>query len=116
MRNLTVHNFPLRHVHSIEKLMRSFAASRFILSLALVGVAYGGPAHGQTAASRGKKKPAISKPAAPAGPKATAADSSPLAEMKKSNADLKKVLQRQPPTWSPEADVKNSEVRKVVDG
>jgi phospholipid transport system substrate-binding protein len=42
------------------------------------------------------------------------ADSSPRAELKKSNDTLKKVLQKQPPNWSPERDARNSEVRKVV--
>jgi phospholipid transport system substrate-binding protein len=42
------------------------------------------------------------------------ADSSPLADLKKSNTQLKKVLAKQPPNWSPERDARNSEVRKVV--
>ena len=49
------------------------------------------------------------------GPAAPPADSSPLAEMKKSNANLKKMLAKQPATWTPEHDARNSEVRKVVD-
>jgi phospholipid transport system substrate-binding protein len=53
--------------------------------------------------------PATGAPAAPA-----PADSSPMADLKKSNATLKKVLQKQPPSWSPEKDAKNSEVRKTV--
>src|SRR2546423_4607807 len=43
------------------------------------------------------------------------ADASPLAELRKSNATLKKLLAKQPPSWSPENDARNSEVRKVVD-
>src|SRR2546423_5622604 len=43
------------------------------------------------------------------------ADSSPLAELRKSNTTLKKLLAKQPPSWSPENDARNSEVRKVVD-
>jgi phospholipid transport system substrate-binding protein len=42
-------------------------------------------------------------------------DSSPLAELRKSNTTLKKLLAKQPPSWSPETDARNSEVRKVVD-
>lgn len=45
------------------------------------------------------------------------ADASPMAEMKKSNAALKKVLQkRSSPQWSPEAEAKNAEVRKIIGG
>lgn len=40
--------------------------------------------------------------------------SSPMADLKKSNAALKKALQKQAPSWSPERDLRNSEVRKVV--
>jgi phospholipid transport system substrate-binding protein len=58
--------------------------------------------------------------AAPKEPAARAstppADSSPLAELRKSNNTLKKLLAKQPPSWSPENDARNSEVRKVVDG
>jgi phospholipid transport system substrate-binding protein len=43
------------------------------------------------------------------------ADSSPLAELRKSNNTLKKLLAKQPPSWSPENDARNSEVRKTVD-
>jgi phospholipid transport system substrate-binding protein len=60
-------------------------------------------------------------PPAPAKAKAAPAkgatpppDSSPLADLKKSNAALKKVIQKQSPSWSPQRDVRNSEVRKVV--
>ena len=42
--------------------------------------------------------------------------SSPMAELKKSNAQLDKVLQRNRPNWSPEAELQRSEVRKVVGG
>jgi phospholipid transport system substrate-binding protein len=57
------------------------------------------------------------KPAAAgttAAPATAPADSSPMADLKKSNTTLKKVLQKQPPNWSPERDARNSEVRKVV--
>jgi phospholipid transport system substrate-binding protein len=53
--------------------------------------------------------PVLAAPAAPP-------DSSPLAELRKSNATLKKLLAKQPPSWSPETDARNSEVRKTVDG
>ena len=42
--------------------------------------------------------------------------SSPMADLKKSNAALKKLFQRQSPSWSPERDVKGTEMRKIMDG
>jgi len=40
--------------------------------------------------------------------------SSPMADLKKSNAALRKLFQKQPPSWSPEQDAKRSEMRKIV--
>jgi len=67
-------------------------------------------------------KPAAATPEAGAAgetpPSATGkpppAGSSPMAELKKSNAALDKVLQRDRPNWSPEAELQRAEVRKVV--
>ncbi len=42
------------------------------------------------------------------------ANSSPMAELKKSNAQLDKVLQKNKPNWSPEAELERTEVRKLV--
>ncbi|HEY2900634.1 MAG TPA: ABC transporter substrate-binding protein [Polyangia bacterium] len=42
------------------------------------------------------------------------ASSSPMAELKKSNAALDKVLRKDRPDWSPEAELQRAEVRKVV--
>jgi phospholipid transport system substrate-binding protein len=42
------------------------------------------------------------------------ANSSPMAELKKSNAQLDKVLQKNKPNWSPEAELERSEVKKLV--
>jgi phospholipid transport system substrate-binding protein len=53
--------------------------------------------------------PASEKPASP-----PPAGSSPMAELKKSNERLDKVLQRNRPDWSPEAELQRAEVRKVV--
>jgi phospholipid transport system substrate-binding protein len=39
---------------------------------------------------------------------------SPMAELKKSNAQLDKVLQKNKPNWSPEAELERSEVKKLV--
>jgi phospholipid transport system substrate-binding protein len=41
---------------------------------------------------------------------------SPMAELKKSNGALKKLFQKQPPSWSPESDAKRSDMRKIVAG
>jgi len=42
------------------------------------------------------------------------ANSSPMAELKKSNAQLDKVLQKNKPNWSPEAELERAEVKKLV--
>jgi len=42
------------------------------------------------------------------------AGSSPMAELKKSNATLKKLLQKPSPSWSPENEAKRSDIRKIV--
>ena len=44
------------------------------------------------------------------------ASSSPLAELKKSNDQLDKILRKKYPNWSPEADAQKTEVRKLVGG
>jgi phospholipid transport system substrate-binding protein len=41
---------------------------------------------------------------------------SPMADLKKSNAALKKLFQKSPPTWSPEHEAKRSEMSKIVNG
>jgi len=40
--------------------------------------------------------------------------SSPMAELKKSNQQLDKVLQKNKPNWSPEAELERAEVKKLV--
>src|SRR5690349_1741936 len=52
--------------------------------------------------------------AAPAAETPPPANSSPMAELKKSNAQLDKVLQKNKPNWSPEAELERSEVKKLV--
>ncbi len=42
------------------------------------------------------------------------ANSSPMAELKKSNAQLDKVMQKNKPNWSPEAELERTEVKKLV--
>lgn len=46
----------------------------------------------------------------------TAVATSPLAELKKADSDLRRILQKQRPSWSPEAEARNKDLRKVVDG
>jgi phospholipid transport system substrate-binding protein len=41
-------------------------------------------------------------------------ESSPLADLKRTNAQLKKLLGNRKPSWSPEAQARNAELRKVV--
>jgi phospholipid transport system substrate-binding protein len=53
--------------------------------------------------------------AAPA-PSLPPAGSSPMADLKKSNASLRKLFQKSSPSWSPEHDAKRSEMRKIVNG
>jgi ABC-type transporter MlaC component len=55
--------------------------------------------------------PKAADPAAPAklGP-------SPMADLKKYDTALKKLFQRQAPSWSPEAEAKRGEMRKLVTG
>jgi phospholipid transport system substrate-binding protein len=94
---------------------------RFVVGAlcAVLVLSAGAGARAQGAKNDAKKattKPAKPAPAqtAPTGPATAPADSSPLADLKKSNTALKKVLQKQSPNWSPEKDAKTSEVRKVV--
>jgi ABC-type transporter MlaC component len=52
----------------------------------------------------------------PAAPSTPPSGTSPMADLKKSNAALKKLFQKQPPSWSPEHDAKRSEMRRIVNG
>jgi phospholipid transport system substrate-binding protein len=60
------------------------------------------------------------KHGSPAPSQATAGDPknlpSPMAELKKSDGALKKLFARRAPSWSPEADAKRGEMRKIVAG
>ena len=92
-----------------------------ILSLATCfGLALVGGA-AQTAAAKKNVKETPSKAEAGEENQPTAIStpppgSSPMADLKKSNAALRKLFQKQPPSWSPEQDVKRSEMRKIVTG
>ncbi len=79
---------------------------------------------GKATKASGKKVTPATKPdsgppgeaAPPSGPATPPADASPTADLKKNNASLRKVLARQRPNWSPEAEVRNAELRKIVGG
>ncbi|HEX3698203.1 MAG TPA: ABC transporter substrate-binding protein [Polyangia bacterium] len=79
------------------------------------------PKPASTKASKGAAKAAVDAPAEDeargGGPDKSGpppASSSPMAELKKSNAALDKVLRKDRPDWSPEAELQRAEVRKVV--
>jgi phospholipid transport system substrate-binding protein len=87
------------------------------------------PATATAAAAKAKvdaKAKAKAEAKAPAGEKSEAAEkapvktdpppagSSPMAELKKSNEKLDKILQKNRPNWSPEAELQRAEVRKLV--
>jgi phospholipid transport system substrate-binding protein len=107
-----------------------------VLSVPAVGLA--GQAHAKGAAKKPAEKPAVAakdapasdksapvaakdapakgeaKGEAPAGASATPPSGSPMAELKKSNDKLDKVLHKNAPNWSPEAELERTEVRKIV--
>ncbi len=60
-----------------------------------------------------KAKRAAAEPALPSKPPA---GSSPMADLKKSNAALRKLFQKKTPSWSPEHDARRAEMRKIVSG
>jgi phospholipid transport system substrate-binding protein len=82
------------------------------VSTLLVALLFAAPAAAQTTPARPAKaaKPAAAAPAEPA----PAGSDSPLADLKKANQQLKKSFGNKKPSWSPEADAKNSEIRKIV--
>ena len=69
-------------------------------------------AHAADKAPAKAEKAAKADPAA--GADATPPTGSPMAELKKSNAQLDKVLHKNVPNWSPEAELERDEVRKLV--
>jgi phospholipid transport system substrate-binding protein len=93
-----------------------------LLSLSTAGSAAAAKA-AKAAAPATDKAAKATKPAPAAAPAATApekpvspppANSSPMAELKKSNDKLDKILQKNRPNWSPEAELQRAEVRKLV--
>jgi len=109
-----------------------FLSTTLASTLAILGAAFLTlPAAGAAAAKAekadakpAKAAPATDKPADKTVDKAAAkpadkvtpppASSSPMAELKKSNEKLDKVLQKNRPNWSPEAELQREEVRKLV--
>jgi phospholipid transport system substrate-binding protein len=61
-------------------------------------------------AEKAEKAAPAEKPAAAGAP----CTGSPMAELKKSNAQLDKVLHKNVPNWTPEAELEREEVRKLV--
>jgi len=96
---------------------------RFLVCASLLacfaGALLGGAAQSATAkkATKAAAPKAETKddaePAEPA-PSLPPPGTSPMADLKKSNAALKKLFQKSPPSWSPEHDAKRSEMRKIV--
>jgi phospholipid transport system substrate-binding protein len=78
----------------------------------LAGAAQAAPAKKAPSAAPAREEPEALQPAPSTPPPGT----SPMADLKKSNAALRKLFQKSPPSWSPEQDAKRSEMRKIVSG
>src|SRR5262245_47512084 len=90
-------------------------STRSLLFAVALCLASGDASH--AAAVKPKKKDRGAAAEEPQGPATPPADSSPMADLKKSNAAIKKIVQKQSqqsPSWSPEAEAKNAELRKTV--
>jgi phospholipid transport system substrate-binding protein len=78
---------------------------------------------GEISAAKSKKSTPATTPkpaendspaAAASAPSKPPAGSSPMGDLKKSNAALKKLFAKSAPTWSPEHDAKRAEMHKIV--
>jgi phospholipid transport system substrate-binding protein len=95
-----------------------------ILTLALaipaVGLAHRAEAKAKAKATKvakdSPKDATKAEGATPAATDATPPTGSPMAELKKSNDKLDKILNKNAPNWSPEAELQRTEVRKLVGG
>jgi phospholipid transport system substrate-binding protein len=67
------------------------------------------PAPAKPAAAKAKAAPPAAKAAEPA-----SGSESPLTDLKKANQQLKKSFGNRKPSWSPEAEAKNADIRKIV--
>jgi len=97
---------------------KAHLSSSAILLLALLLPIASATAAGATDSKKGNK-PAKSEGSAPS--EATTAEAKstaghPMAELKKSDAALKKLFARRAPSWSPEASAERDEMRKIVAG
>jgi len=99
-------------------LFRKPLASALLLGALVAAPIAAGPATANPVKKTGKTAGlSAGEPSSEAGPpQAPPPGSSPLAELKKSNAALKKLYQKQPPSWSPENDAKRAEMRKIMSG
>jgi phospholipid transport system substrate-binding protein len=90
-------------------------AAAFLTSQASAEAADPKPAKAaEKAADPGKEKAGDKAGGKPAEKSAPPPASSPMAELKKSNERLDKILQKNRPNWSPEAELQREEVRKLV--
>jgi len=115
---------------SLRKRYEGWRRPFHMVAVAVLGLALAAPALAQGEAPAAKAKPAKTKPAkgavkdsagegiadvdVPSSP--PPAGSSPMADLKKSNDQLDKLLKKKYPNWSPEADAQKAAVRKLVGG
>jgi phospholipid transport system substrate-binding protein len=95
----------------------SYPSSPTWLATFLAALLFAAPAFAQTDTVKPAKptaKPAKPAAAAPAPAAAPSGSDSPMADLKKANQQLKKSFGNKKPSWSPEADAKNAEIRKIV--
>jgi phospholipid transport system substrate-binding protein len=103
------------------RFLASCVAAVLTLTLA-AGGSHAAKASGKSAAKSSKKSGAAPakavepEEAPPAAPSPPPPGSSPMAELKKSNAALKKLFAKSAPSWSPEHDAKRAEMHKIVSG
>jgi phospholipid transport system substrate-binding protein len=83
-----------------------------ILAIALVVPALGRGARAADKPAKPEKADPAEKPAGSGAPPS----GSPMAQLKQSNAQLDKVLHKNVPGWTPEAELEREEVRKLVGG
>ena len=105
---------------------------RFVASciaVVLASTLADGDSYGAKAATKASAKSSKKSSAAPVAPAETEPEeapqpapslpppgSSPMAELKKSNAALKKLFAKSAPSWSPEHDAKRAEMHKIIGG
>jgi phospholipid transport system substrate-binding protein len=87
-----------------------------LLLALLAGSATAAPAAPATPAKPTPAAAAKAPSAPPAGAASSASTESPKAALEDANLRLKKVFGAQKPSWSPEADAKNAEIKKIVGG